>query len=591
MIKTTVCLSILWFGSLWGMQSTVAAVTQPQEIDLEVGIIQRLGAKPIKEEDPVIKQVTINSTPGDFLKVRFLDRSQSATPIETKKVVLKVDSVKLTQPKLQEKLILSDRATFETAEDSANSWQKLGIEVEVAQPGRWQVWAKRDVYETPLVRRWLLHSLEANGYDDPYLDTDILYREPNIILEIDGQEYDRDEVEITANKNLVKVNTTTQPQAARIYGGSLELQPNSHGEFTLVNHVPLETYLRGVVPYEIGANAPAQAVAAQTIIARTYALRNLRRFKVDDYQLCATVHCQVYKGLNDANPTSDRAIAKTAGLVLTYENELIDALYSSTTGGVTAGFEDTWNGAERPYLQPRIDAPRPLWDLEKYPLNNEPAFRKFLSLNQGFNEADRRGVFRWRKTRSINNLNKDLQKYLTKVNHPLADFKAIKSMQVHKRSRSGRMLTLAIETDLGRLQLHKNEIRSALEPPRSTFFYLQPQYNDKKQLTGYAFIGGGFGHGVGLSQYGSYNLANLGWSADRILAFYYPQTKIKPLDNSIVFWRDDSPESISKGDSRITPTWRNKPYFLGEKSNTGNQLLRIRSLAKLRTVHCKRLLR
>ncbi|MCC0175761.1 SpoIID/LytB domain-containing protein [Waterburya agarophytonicola K14] len=546
MIKTTICLSVLWFGSLWGIPLTAAAEATTKEMELQIGIIQRLGAKPIQDEDAKIERVTISSVSGDSLKVSFLDPSQAFSPIETKEVVLKVDSTKLTQAKLQEKLILSDRSTFETAEDSANSWKKLGLEVEVAQPGRWQVWAKRDVYGTPLVRRWLLHSLEANGYDAPYLDTEILDQEPNIILEINGQEYNQDEVKITSSKNLVKVNTSNTPQAARIYGGSLKLQPNSYGEFSLVNHVPLETYLRGVVPYEIGANAPPQAVAAQTIIARTYALRNLRRFAVDDYQLCATVHCQVYKGLNDANATSDRAIAQTAGLVLTYENELIDALYSSTTGGITAGFEDTWNGAERPYLQPVIDAPKPFWDLVKYPLNNEKTFRHFISLERGFNETGRLGVFRWRKTRSIKALSQDLQKYLKKTRHPLADFKTIKSMEVHKRSRSGRILTLAIETDLGKLQLHKNEIRSALEPPRSTFFYLQPLYDESKQLNGYAFVGGGFGHGVGLSQYGSYNLAKLGWSAERILAFYYPQTTIKPLDETVVFWRDDFPPSISK---------------------------------------------
>ena len=66
----------------------------------------------------------------------------------------------------------------------------------------------------------------------------------------------------------------------------------------------------------------------------------------------------------------------------------------------------------------------------------------------------------------------------------------------------------------------------------------EPIYNSQNQLSGYAFVGGGFGHGVGLSQYGSYNLANLGWSAEKILAFYYPGTKIIPLDNSIVFWRE-----------------------------------------------------
>ena len=544
MFKITIYVGVLLFSSLCSWSSAIAA-GNTQNIKLAIGVIQRLGAAPISDGDPTIKQVTINSVSGDSLQVKFPDESKS-TPITTEEVVLKVDARRLPQPKLAEKLILSNRSTFETAEDSAKSWQKLGIEVEVAQPGRWQVWAKRDVYQTPLLRRWLLHSLEANGYTTPYLDTQMLHREPNIILEIEGQTYDYDEVEISSSQNLVKVNTTNKPQAARLYGGSLELQPNAHGEFTLVNHVPIETYLRGVVPYEIGANAPFQAVAAQTIIARTYALRNLRRFAVDDYQLCATVHCQVYKGLNDTNATSDRAIAQTAGLVLTYENELIDALYSSTTGGITAGFEDTWDGVQRPYLRPVIDAPRPLWDIVKDPLNNEANFRRFISLNKGFNEAERKGVFRWRKTRSIANLNQDLRKYLQKTRHPLADFETIKSMQVHRRSRSGRMLTLNIETDKGKLQLHKNEIRSALEPPRSTFFYLQPIYSDDKKLNGYAFIGGGFGHGVGLSQYGSYNLANLGWSAKEILAFYYPQTEIKPLDDTIVFWRDDSSSSISK---------------------------------------------
>lgn len=543
MFKITVLFSILFFGTSYLPSAT--AMAREQEPELEIGIIQRLGAAPLNDDDPFIEEVKIESTSGNSLQVSFPQQPQ-ATPIATQQVVLQVDSVDLPQPKLAEKLVLSDRATFETAEDSANSWKKLGIAVEVAQPGRWQVWAKRDVYQTPLLRRWLLDSLQANGYESPYLDSEVLYQKPNILLEIDGKQYDYDEVEIISSNNRVEVNTTDKPQTARLYGGSLRLQPNAHGEFTLVNQVPLETYLRGVVPYEIGASAPLQAVAAQTIIARTYALRNLRRFAVDDYQLCATVHCQVYKGLNDANPVSDRAIANTAGLVLTYENELIDALYSSTTGGMTAGFEDTWDGAQRPYLQPVIDSTRLAWDLTKLPLDNETTFRKFISLTKGFNEESRKGIFRWRKTRSISDLSQDLRKYLQKTRHSLANFKTIESMAVARRSRSGRILTLNIQTDIGKLQLHKNEIRSALEPPRSTFFYLEPIYNDAKKLNGYAFIGGGFGHGVGLSQYGSYNLANLGWSAKEILAFYYPQTEIKPLDDSIVFWRNESPAISNK---------------------------------------------
>jgi len=544
MIKITLFLSFFCFSSLWGIKSA-DATAKTNDIELEIGIIQRLGARSKRNENSFIQKVIINSVSGDSLKVDFPKQANIA-PIKTNQVLLKVEKASLTQPKLNEKLILSDRATFETAEDSANSWRKLGIEVEVAQPGRWQVWAKRDVYGTPLVRRWLLHSLEANGYTSPYLDSQVLHQESDITLEINGQEYNYDEVAISSSNNLISVNTTNNVNNALTYGGTLELQPNAHGDFSLVNHVSLETYLRGVVPYEIGPNAPAQAVAAQTIIARTYALRNLRRFVVDNYQLCATVHCQVYKGLKGSNPISDRAISQTAGLVLTYNNELIDALYSSTTGGVTASFADTWNGSERPYLKPVIDSPNPLWDLIKHPLNSERTFRHFIKMTKGFNETGRKGVFRWHKSRSIANLNNDLRKYLKKTRHPLANFKTIQSMEVFKRSRSGRILTLEIETDKGKLQLHKNEIRSALQPPRSTFFYIEPLIDQNKTLKGYAFIGGGFGHGVGLSQFGSYNLANIGWSAEKILAFYYPQTQIKPLDETIVFWRDEFPASISK---------------------------------------------
>jgi SpoIID/LytB domain protein len=96
---------------------------------------------------------------------------------------------------------------------------------------------------------------------------------------------------------------------------------------------------------------------------------------------------------------------------------------------------------------------------------------------------------------------------------------------------------MTIQTDKGILELHKNEVRSALGPPRSTLFYIDPIYDTNRQIQGYNFIGGGFGHGVGLSQFGSYNLARLGWSPEQILAFYYPGTTIQPLNNSIIFWR------------------------------------------------------
>ncbi|MDJ0533027.1 MAG: SpoIID/LytB domain-containing protein [Xenococcaceae cyanobacterium MO_207.B15] len=522
------------------------------DIDLEVGIVQRFGDEPIDEKDEIVSEMEISSTAGDWLTIDWeTDREERANkiqnspdsepnkPLKAQKIKLSIKQQVLSEPIVSERVVLGSHATFETAEDNAKFWRDLGIEVEIVQPGRWKVWAKRDIYSTPLVRRWLLSSLKNNGYSTPYLESEILTEIPQVVLSIDGKEYFDNELEIHTAKNLVQVHTiSNKKEVTNLYGGFLRLQPNAYGNFSLVNEVPLETYLRGVVPYEIGPNAPQNAIAAQTIIARTYALRNLRRFKADDYELCATIHCQVYKGITGATPRTDSALAQTQGLVLTYNNELVDALYSSTTGGITASFSDVWEGEERPYLRPIIDAPKPLWDLSRYPLGNESTLRDFLNLKQGFNEAGRR-VFRWKKSRRIGDLNKDLRKYLEKTRNPLADFNTITNLEVIERSPSGRILTMLVETDLGIIKLHKNEVRSAFEPPISTLFYLEPLYNDTNKLDGYYFIGGGFGHGVGLSQYGSYNLARLGWSPARILAFYYPGTKLETLNDSIIFYQED----------------------------------------------------
>ena len=513
-------------------------VRAAEDLEIQVGIVQRFGDTPIDEKDEIVSEIEIVSPQGDALTVTALEDAPAQT-LTTQKLILKTEAKPLPEPILSERLVLGSHATFETAENDANFWRDLGIQVEIVQPGRWQVWAKRDVYTTPLVRRWLLDSLQDNGHKVPFLDSEMIASLPQVSLTVEGQTYYDNEFEITSKSDRLIVNTVSNLKSASyLYGGSLRLQPNAYDNFSLVNNVPLEVYLRGVVPYEIGPKAPPEAIAAQSIIARTYALRNLRRFVADDYQICATVHCQVYRGISGATPRTDKAIAETRGLVLTYENELVDALYSSTTGGVTSSFSDVWEGAARPYLKPIIDAPATtIWDLNRYPLNNEATLRRFLALRNGFNETGLK-VFRWSRTSKLSDLNQDLQKYLDRVNHPLQDFNTINSMEVTERSPSGRILTLLIDTDLGNVKLHKNEVRSAFTPPISTLFYLDPVYDAEQNLDGYTFTGGGFGHGVGLSQNGSYNLARLGWQAEKILAFYYPGTTLEPLNESIIFWRN-----------------------------------------------------
>ncbi|MDZ8187645.1 MAG: SpoIID/LytB domain-containing protein [Nostoc sp. ChiSLP02] len=511
--------------SLLGLTAASGPESNIQDVELKIGIVQRFGAQ-------ATAKLQLEPTKGDRLKLKFQTGNKQQIVVTNKPVKLETVMQALPQSEVEEVVVLGTYRTFETAEDSAKKWRSQGIEVEIAQPERWQVWAKRDVYSTPLLRRLLLQNIQAANQEKAYLDTKVLKQVPRVSWVVDNKRYSPDKLEISTEKNLIRVNKSDKPENARLYSGRLNLQPNAYGTYTLVNQVPLETYLRGVVPYEIGTDAPTAALEAQAILARTYALRNLHRFAADNYQLCADTHCQVYYGLNGAAAKTDKAIATTRGKVLTYKNELIDALYSSTTGGVTASFSDVWNGEDRPYLRPVIDAATNLWNLSKQSLADEKNFQKFINMRQGFNETEW-NMFRWRRETPLEDIIKDLQKFLQVKNSPHAKFKTIQAMAVVKRSESGRILELAVKTDKSIFILHKDEVRSAFAAPTSTLFYIEPLNKGKPELWGYAFIGGGLGHGVGLSQTGAQNLAKLGWSNQKILQFYYPETEIKTLSKQL----------------------------------------------------------
>lgn len=503
---------------------------------LDIGIVQRFGDDP--QETLVIEPLS-----GDRLTLQFTTNGQTET-LTTTRMVVDTRPRPLPEAALQERVVLSTHRSFESAEDSAQQWRQRGIATDIAQPGNWQVWASRDVYSTPLVRRLLVESLQAAGHEDVFLDSQLAAAVPQAAFVVNGYRYNRDEVTITTANQRVRVieKVGDRQETARLYGGNLHLQPNAYGTYTLVNRVAIETYLRGVVPYEIGLGAPPTTIEAQAILARTYVLRNLRRFEVDDYQLCATTQCQVYWGLSGSAAVTDRAITATQGLVLTYDDELVDALYSSNAGGVTAAFSDVWNGPDRPYLRPVVDSVQNRWDLALRPLNQEANLRAFLALDTGFNE-ETWDTFRWQEDGTLTEIAADLKTYLQGRQHPLAGFTTVQRLVVTERAVSGRVQKLAIATDLGEVVLEKDEVLRALDAPLGLLFYLEGLYERPPSggdpvLKGYRFIGGGFGHGVGMSQTGAYHLGDLGWSSERILTFYYPGTELQPISDRLTFWRD-----------------------------------------------------
>lgn len=496
---------------------------QPQNSNpmLKVGVVQHFGDKPTD-------QLILKAQPGDHLTLQF-QTPQGNKQLHTETVILKIGVEPLPEPEVEERVVLSTHRSYENAEEDAQKWRSLGLEVELAQPDRWQVWAKRSVYNTPLLRRWLIDSLQAQGHKIPRLETQVLTQQRTPYWTAAGYRYNRNELEITTPQNVIRVSQKPNDPEPLVYGGSLQLQPDAYGTYTLVNNVPLETYLRGVVPHEIGAWPPDASIEAQAVLARTYALRNLQRFEADNYHLCANTDCQVYKGLTEVYASTDQAINVTNGLVLTYNNQLTDAVYFSTSGGVTANYNDIWNGEPRPYLKGVIDAPNKIWDLSQQNLASEPNFRRFMNLQKGFNETGEYD-FRWREETTLESIAAHLRLYLKRRNLPDSNFKAIQKVEIVERSQTGRVLKMTVTTDKGALEISKDEVQSAFLPPISTLFYIDPVFNPNKTLKGYVFVGGGFGHGVGMSQTGSYNLAKLGWSSEEILRFYFPGTQLEKLN-------------------------------------------------------------
>jgi stage II sporulation protein D len=139
------------------------------------------------------------------------------------------------------------------------------------------------------------------------------------------------------------------------YRGRLEVFANTKGTLTVVNVIPLEDYVRGVVPNELspGGWPELEALKAQAVAARTYAVSNLGRFSTEGYDLTPDTRSQVYGGRSTEHPLTDRAVSETRGRILTYKGAPVNALYTSTCGGRTEDGENIFGGAPVAYLRGR----------------------------------------------------------------------------------------------------------------------------------------------------------------------------------------------------------------------------------------------
>ena len=400
----------------------------------------------------------------------------------------------LPQPLQIRRLVAGPFASFESAERRADQWRRLGVPVTLAQPGDWEVWAPPDA---PVPSGWTVRSVEQRH-------TTAL--EP--VLQLPGRPPQR----------LLGPLTLEAPGGFRwqggVYAGPFRLQGDAHGSWSLVEQVPLERYLEGVLPHEIGADSPPQALAAQAVLARTWSLRNQHRYGADGYHLCVTTQCQVYSDPRVAGVAVREAIGRTRGLVLSWQDQPIHAVYHASNGGVAAGLEEAWTADAQPYLRPaldRVDGP-----VDATPLPQVSELALLLRRTQGFVGADH-PRFRWRRWLERQQIAEALARQGLQVGQ-------VQQLTVLERGPSGRVTALAIAGSSGRTVLRVDAIRRTLRSLPSTLFVLTPEGPGR-----WLVEGGGFGHGVGLSQAGAIDLGRRGWSFRRILERYYPGARLQPL--------------------------------------------------------------
>jgi stage II sporulation protein D len=302
---------------------------------------------------------------------------------------------------------------------------------------------------------------------------------------------------------LVRVN-------GRGYRGSVAILRGGTG-ITVVNRVGLESYLLGVVSAEMGRRGPAEqaALRAQAVVSRTYALRNLGRWKAQGFDLAATVAAQVYSGQGAETPEGRAAVGDTRGRVLTYEGAPIEAFFYSTCGGRTADGFEVFRGARRPYLRSIPD------------------------------QADNGSVYcsispryRWHEEWTGEALRSTLQRNLSHVSGARSvDVREVSNVRVTRRSSSGRVDQLAIELGGPQIMVEGPEIRQVMrvssgEPLRSTAFDLVATVAGQR-VTHLAVDGMGSGHGVGFCQWGAVGRARAGQGYEQILAAYFPGTRLE----------------------------------------------------------------
>ena len=293
------------------------------------------------------------------------------------------------------------------------------------------------------------------------------------------------------NHGTIDVTVNGLTNRTRSYTGTVSLRPDRRraGGLVLVNRVPIEDYVAAVVATEYGLD-DIEGARAMAILARTYALRS-KNTAEEDYDHVDHSISQVFHGVGSIDSQSNSAANSTRGMILVHNGGLVESVYHASSGGHTANNEDVWNGAPVAYLRGRKD---------RY--ESSPYSQWSTTVDRG---------------RLLRLLSNEFGVEVTGIT-------------VGGRSSDGRVQSLDLHSSGERKTISANDFRLVFRREFGVMALKSTLFRISKSGNSYVFNGSGFGHGVGLSQWGAHEMAKKGKSFEDILAYYYKDVDILTLE-------------------------------------------------------------
>lgn len=318
------------------------------------------------------------------------------------------------------------------------------------------------------------------------------------------------------------------------YRGNIIFRPQD-GKITIINEVLLDDYVCGVVAGEMPSSWPKEALKAQAVAARCYALKSLSKHADFGFDLCSTTNCQVYGGIASETERTNEAVKETAGIVAAFDNKVVDTLFYSSNGGYVEAAENVWGG-------------------------NYPYFQTF---KDEYEKTDEISGAVW----TVEFSPEEIKSRLAENGVDIGD---ILDMEVVKTSESGRVLEVKITGTKGTKSYTRSYARTFLSLKSQLYTITAPEgsglyvlgASGQSSVSGeyyiltaegldtrsapksngnYIISGRGYGHGVGMSQWGARYMAEKGLTFEDIIKYYFKGAELKDYSE---LYRSDVVEGI-----------------------------------------------